>query len=98
MRSTLRLCALLLATGCGALLEEPPLEDAGRACTQESDCVPDGCCGLGTGATHRLDAPSCAGMTCSGMCPQNQVRCGCGMPICRDNRCSVAVASGPGCE
>jgi len=30
------------------------------------------------------------------MCPVMQISCGCGVPICRDSRCSVAVASGPG--
>ena len=92
-----RLFPLLLMVSCGAFLEPPP-PNPGRACSQDADCVPNGCCGTAGSATHTLDAPSCAGVTCSGMCPAAQVSCGCGVPICRDARCTVAVATSMGCE
>ena len=95
----MRFVLLLLAVaGCGELLLEPPVPTPGRACTQDSDCVPNGCCGEARAAVHRDDAPDCSTVRCSGMCPSAQTSCGCGVPICRDSRCSVAVATGPGCE
>ena len=94
-----RLVVLSLLWGCGSFFPEPPVADAGRACVQDSECVPNGCCGQGTAAVHELDAPtSCGQLTCSGMCPQAQVRCGCGLPVCRDSRCTVAVATDPSCQ
>lgn len=94
-----RLAGLLLLCGCGSFLPEPPVPDAGRACVQDSECVPNGCCGQGTAAVQVMDAPtSCAQLTCSGMCPVAQVRCGCGVPVCRDSRCTVAVATDPACQ
>ena len=100
MKPSLRLVfavLMLLWAGCGEFLDLPP-PNPGRACTQDSDCVPNGCCGMGTAAIHRADAQACTQAVCSGMCPENQVSCGCGVPICRDSRCTVAVATGPGCE
>ncbi|MFZ5440159.1 MAG: hypothetical protein ACOZQL_09135 [Myxococcota bacterium] len=93
-----RALALLLsfASGCGEVLE-PPAPDAGRPCTADSECVPNGCCGEGTAATHVLDAPSCSTVMCPGQCPEAQVRCGCGLPVCRDARCTVAVSVEPRC-
>jgi hypothetical protein len=88
---------LLLLAGCGSIFEEP-LPDAGRPCTQDVECVPNGCCGMAGSAIHEADAPDCSVRTCSAMCPVAQISCGCGVPICRDSRCSVAVATGPGCE
>lgn len=92
-----RLLLSVWLAGCGTLIETP-LPDAGRACTQDSDCVPNGCCGEGTSAIHVLDAPDCTTVRCSGMCPLDQLRCGCGLPLCRDARCAVAVAVDPRCE
>ncbi len=95
----LRLALLSLLWSCGSLIVEPPEADAGRACVQDSECVPNGCCGQGTAAVHVMDAPtSCAQLTCTGMCPTSQVRCGCGVPVCRDSRCTVAVATDPACQ
>lgn len=96
MRALLAAAALALC-GCGAIIDFP-LPDAGRACTTDSECVPDGCCGQGTGAIHVQDGPACSGVSCSGACPPEQVRCGCGLPVCRDAHCAVAVATDPGCE
>lgn len=92
------LIAALLLAGCGAIIDEPPPPDPGRPCTQDTDCVPNGCCGMAGSAIHQADAPDCSTVQCSGMCPVTQTNCGCGVPICRDSRCSVAVATGPGCE
>lgn len=87
---------LVLVSGCGTLLEAP-LPDAGRPCNQDSDCVPNGCCGEATSAIHVSDAPNCSTVRCTTMCPVNQIRCGCGLPLCRDSRCTVAVAVDPRC-
>jgi len=86
----------VLLCGCGSIIDPLP-GDAGRACTGDFECVPGGCCGEGTSAVHALDAPSCSGMVCNGMCPVSEVRCGCGLPVCRDARCVVAVAVDPRC-
>ena len=91
------LFSLLLLAGCGEFVDFTPPPMQGRSCSADSDCVPNGCCGEATTAIHSLDAPQCSGVSCTGQCPAMQLRCGCGVPICRDARCSVAVASGPGC-
>jgi uncharacterized protein YceK len=82
--------------GCGSVID-PPAPDAGRACTVDADCVPNGCCGEGTSAIHVLDGPDCSMVRCNGMCPVTQIRCGCGLPVCRDSRCVVAVSVDPQC-
>ena len=89
---------LLLLCGCGSFLDEPLPDAGGRACVQPSDCVPNGCCGQGTAAVHVLDGPNCSQVQCTGTCPASQVRCGCGVPVCRDSRCTVAVATDPSCQ
>ncbi len=93
----LAVAALVGAAACGELLEAP-VEDAGRPCLGDEDCVPDGCCGRGIWSIHVEDAPSCGGETCDGQCDVTQVRCGCGLPVCRDSHCSIAVAVDPMCE
>jgi len=97
MRRTgwLPLAVLLSAAGCGSIDAQQP--DGGRVCYLDSDCVPDGCCGMGTGAVHVLDAPDCSSFDCAPTCPATQVRCGCGLPVCRDSRCQVAVSTEPRC-
>lgn len=89
------LALVLGVVGCGEVIE-PPAPDAGRACTGDGECVPNGCCGEGTGAIHVMDAPSC-GTSCTTGCPLDEVRCGCGLPVCRDARCVVAVSVEPRC-
>jgi hypothetical protein len=91
------LIVCLLVSGCGSFID-PPLADAGRACTGDSECVPNGCCGEATSVIHALDGPDCRAAGCSAMCPLEQVRCGCGLPVCRDARCVIAVAVDPRCE
>jgi hypothetical protein len=89
------LAVLAFAAGCGAI--DPGNPDGGRVCYLDTDCVPDGCCGQGTGAIHVLDGPDCSMVRCDGQCPLEQVRCGCGLPVCRDSRCQVAVSTEPRC-
>jgi hypothetical protein len=86
----------LAAAGCG-LVDTFPADGGGRVCYLDTDCVPDGCCGQGAGAIHVLDAPDCSMVRCDGSCPAEQVRCGCGLPVCRDSRCAVAVSTEPRC-
>jgi hypothetical protein len=90
------LWAYVVLTGCGELADLPS-PDAGRPCVQDVDCVPNGCCGEAISVTHRLDAPDCSATMCSGMCLKDQVRCGCGLPLCRDSRCVMAQAVDPKC-
>lgn len=98
MRSAVAGLALLAAlAGCGTFEPLPPA-DAGRACVQDSECVPDGCCGRGSGAVHVADGPDCSAVTCAPDCPLTQVACGCGLPVCRDARCVVAWSAEPACE
>ena len=75
--------ALLLLAACG------PMDDGGGgvvgdACTQQADCVPDGCCGNGTGVVNVSRAPSCPAPCPAGSPdPTNQtVNNGCGIPYC----------------
>ncbi|MEW5738567.1 MAG: hypothetical protein AB1938_06550 [Myxococcota bacterium] len=89
------LAGVFVATGCGTV--DSPQPDGGRVCYLDSDCVPDGCCGQGTGAIHVLDGPDCSTVRCDGQCPPEQVRCGCGLPVCRESRCTVAVSTEPRC-
>lgn len=87
--------AVSAVAGCGPFdtipQDEPP--GSGRVCYTDADCVPNGCCGEGTGATHVQDAPDCRGVRCDGACPPEKIDCGCGIPLCRDSRCATAVSS-----
>jgi hypothetical protein len=91
--------SMLFAVGCGPLddLGELPQNPAGPICYQDSDCVPNGCCGRGTGAVHKDNAPQCGGQVCDGQCPTNGVNCGCGIPVCRDSSCTVATTVSDQC-
>ena len=86
----LLLVSLVFAAGCGSIIDLPS-PDAGRPCTEDTECVPNACCGDGTAAVHVLDGPDCRTVRCSGACPLAQVRCGCGLPLCRGGHCTVAV-------
>ena len=82
---------LLVGVGCGPIIDEGgPGALPGPVCYVDEDCVPNGCCGEASNAVHVTDAPSCRGISCTGTCPDNSVDCGCGIPICRDQRCTVA--------
>lgn len=82
--------------GCGVDLPTPPVGN-GRVCYEDSDCVPNGCCGEATDAIHRQDAPDCSQVVCTGSCPADEVDCGCGIPVCSGSHCTVAVTAGEGC-
>jgi hypothetical protein len=75
---------------CGPLDEDIFGPPSGRTCYENADCVPDGCCGQATAAIHKDDATSCTGVVCQGSCPVDQVDCGCGLPVCKEQRCTVA--------
>lgn len=84
-----------LASACGPFAEEVDepggLMGGGRICYSDSECVPAGCCGQATSSIHVLDAQSCDNVRCSGTCPSTMTHCGCGLPVCRDGHCSVAL-------
>jgi hypothetical protein len=90
------LAVVVLAAGCG-LAEAPPPAAMGPGCAADSECVPNGCCGTGTDAVHVSLGPSCSGTVCMIACPAQGVKCGCGVPVCRDSRCAVALSAEPQC-
>ncbi len=87
--------ALLALAACG------PADDGGGGvvgdvCTQQSDCVPNGCCGTGTGVVNVSRAPSCpAPASCPAGSPDPTnatLNNGCGTPYCdSSNHCAVAT-------
>ena len=82
---------VVLAAGCGPYIEDGSGGQLpGPICYLDSDCAPNDCCGEGTRVVHVNDAPSCRGVSCSGTCPANSIDCGCGIPVCRDQRCQIA--------
>ena len=97
MRPLLALCALLALAGCGIIDDFPTTDGGGPVCYSDADCVPNDCCGQGTGAVHFSLAPDCTGVVCTGTCPLEQVNCGCGLPVCRLSQCTVAVSTDPQC-
>lgn len=96
--------ALGLAAGCepaldlggGGGLPPPGLSDI--TCFQDSDCVPNDCCGAGTGIVHVDEAPDCRDVRCggceaectAGSCTPSTLRCGTCIPVCRNSRCAAA--------
>ena len=87
--------ALLGLAACG------PMDDGGGGvvgdvCTQQADCVPNGCCGNGTGVVNVSRAPSCpapGGCPAGSPDPTNQtVNNTCGAPFC-DGTGHCVVAS-----
>ena len=93
----LAVLSAVLVTGCGLVPDFPDSDGGGTVCYLDADCVPNGCCGDGTWAVHVDEAPDCSAVRCSGSCPLAEVNCGCGLPVCRQNRCSVAVSTDPAC-
>src|SRR5690242_8893085 len=83
-----------IASGCGPVIDDISTPTSGKVCYVDSDCVPDDCCGQGHSAVHIDDAPNCRGVTCGNNCPANSIDCvndvACGIPVCRDQRCTVA--------
>jgi hypothetical protein len=96
-RIGLILIGWLVLGGCELGLPEPePMP--GKVCYDDTDCAPNGCCGMGTDIVHVSDAPSCSGVQCSGSCPVNGIKCGCAVPVCRGSRCTSAISVTPDCE
>ncbi|MGQ0504938.1 MAG: hypothetical protein ACT4TC_06420 [Myxococcaceae bacterium] len=89
---------LLLSAGCGFINDLDDLDaGSGAVCFEDSECVPDACCGRGVNSVYKDNAPDCRAVLCDGTCPAAQLRCGCAIPVCRNQRCGVAVTTGPGC-
>jgi len=100
--------ALGLAAGCEPALDlgggggSPPPGLSDITCFQDTDCVPNDCCGNGTGVVH-VSEQQCRGGSCA--CPSectaeecrpsdftNTLRCGSCIPVCRNSRCAAACS------
>jgi hypothetical protein len=79
-----------LALSCGDLADLPDDIPKGPACRSDAECVPNACCGEGTGISHESAAPSCSNVSCNNQCDPSKIECGCGLPVCRDGYCAVA--------
>lgn len=88
--------AALVLAACG------PMDDGGGGvvgdvCTQQSDCVPNNCCGFGTGVVNVSNAP--ANCPAPSACPANSpdptnqtLNNTCGTPYCDSSKhCAVAT-------
>ena len=91
------LVAVALLASCGAL--DLPVYDAGSGpiCYDDAECVPNACCGTGDAIVHKSLGPDCTTVKCSGACPINGIKCGCAVPVCRNQRCTSAIATTTGC-
>lgn len=87
-------------SSCGPMLDDmgAGAPGPGKVCYDDSECVPNDCCGLGTGVVHISDAPSCSNVSCSSGCDSRYTDCGCGLPVCRNSRCAVAVSTDDRCQ
>ena len=102
------LCGLALGLTAGC---EPALDVGGGGgavppgisnvtCFQDTDCVPNDCCGGGTGVVHVDEAPECRGVLCgrcdaectANDCTPSTLRCGTCIPVCRNSRCAAACS------
>ncbi len=96
--------AVLWALAAGCELYDPSFfsgdggQFPGKTCYEDTDCAPNGCCGMGTEIVHVDDAPNCSTTQCMGNCPVSGIKCGCGVPVCRSNRCTSAISSSPDCD
>lgn len=98
--------ALGLAAGCEPALDvgggsgSPPPGISNVTCFQDSDCVPNACCGDGTAVTHVSEGPDCQGVRCdpcdslcaASSCTPSTLRCGTCIPVCRNSRCAAACS------
>ena len=94
------LLVLVTICGCGTIDGTPfPMEGPKdmTVCYDDTDCAPNGCCGEGTAIVHRMNAPDCSAVECTNSCPQNGIKCGCAVPVCRDGRCVAAISPSPDC-
>jgi hypothetical protein len=95
-RSALLFAAALLVS---CELPDPAPYDAGSGpvCYDDTECAPNACCGEGTAVVHKSQAPDCTTVKCSGACPINGIKCGCAVPVCRNQRCTSAISPMTGC-
>ena len=90
--------ALLLVAACGPVDLTTYVPPDGKACYDDSDCVPNDCCGNGDTVVHKDDAPDCTTVSCGGTaCPIHGIKCGCAVPVCRQSRCIAATSPTPEC-
>jgi hypothetical protein len=99
-RKTVALCVGVLLAGAGCGLDIDDLDGlggdgTGPTCYDDSECVPNACCGEGNGAVHYTLAPDCSAIRCSAeSCPAYTVNGGTGLPVCRNSKCTVATTVG----
>lgn len=93
MRLALLALLLSLASGCGALVLPGTDGGTGARCDVDADCAPNACCGVGDAVVHVSQAPDCSQVTCTNTCPKQGIKCGCAVPVCRDQRCTAALAT-----
>lgn len=89
--------AAVLIVSCEIPEYRPADAGSGKVCFDDSECAPNACCGMGTAIVHKSEAPDCTAVKCSGACPVNGIKCGCAVPVCRNQRCTSAIATTPGC-
>ena len=88
MKRVLRCSGLALAgiAACGEVTLPPDSNVPVNHCTQQSDCVPNDCCGKGTGVVNVSREPSCpapSGCPAGSPDPTNQTLLNmCGTPFC----------------
>lgn len=93
MRAPVFLLAVLVLGGCGDVVLSGRDAGPGKTCFADTDCAPNGCCGMGDAVVHVSDAPDCSQAVCTGTCPKQGIKCGCAVPVCRDQRCTAALAT-----
>src|SRR5687768_2534559 len=79
-----------MGLGCGPILDDLGELTDGTPCYRHEDCVPADCCGESEGVAHVDERGSCEGVVCTSACDPSKVGCGCGVPVCREQRCAVA--------
>ena len=64
------------------------LDSIHNTCVVDEDCVPTQCCHT-TKVINKLYAPDCLGIACTEECKSGTQDCGCGKPVCVDNKCVI---------
>ena len=88
---------LALFLGCGSSVDPGAGGGTGPVCYNNTDCVPNGCCGTSSSVTDKAHAPNCSTQTCANACPVEDLNCGCGTPVCKDSHCAIATTTGGTC-
>jgi hypothetical protein len=95
LRGALWLALCVVAFGCGPITPYAP--PPGDTCYDDTDCMPNACCGKGDAIVFKTHAPDCTTVKCDGSCPPDGIKCGCAVPVCRNSRCTSAIATTTGC-